>query len=87
MLLTTKFLRFCIPESFAVRIVTGLNVEAEVEVDHDPDVVALVMATYVVTVTIPSADLVNLKPIANFTLRRKILFRVSTSFRGKDFCR
>jgi hypothetical protein len=44
--------------------VTGLNVEAEVEVDHDPDVVALVMAPYFVTVTIPSADLVNLKPIA-----------------------
>jgi hypothetical protein len=63
-LLTTKFLRFCIPESFAVWIVTGLNVEAEVEVDHDPDVVALMMAAYVVTVTIPSADLVNLKPIA-----------------------
>jgi len=49
-----------------------LNVEAEVEVDHDPDVVALVMAAQVVAVTIPSTDLVNLK--INFNKIEKINF-------------
>jgi hypothetical protein len=40
--------------------VASLKVEAEVEVDHEPDVVALVMAANVAAKAIPATYLVNL---------------------------